>query len=218
MVILTWASEFDFNFFWVTGAMSGQGVGLSGRPGVCGAGRSAAGGSASAVGCCSSRISVVNVSSGLEHQHRARARHARALKSYVRDDKLGTNVNNSDDEAGPSLADLRGEMESFLERNSYTYNERRNGNGNGSGSGASTANGRGLDMMTVITQPVASEMQQQTDGLRNVVGERHPLLTTAAEHLFQAGGKRVRPLIAILVAKATRKLHGMPDVTDEHIR
>merc|ERR1712087_87524 len=32
------------------------------------------------------------------------------------------------------------------------------------------------------------------------------------------GGKRGRPLIAVLVAKATRKLYGLNDVTDEHIR
>ena len=62
------------------------------------------------------------------------------------------------------------------------------------------------DVLSRIQSPVEGEMQQQTDGLRNIVGERHPLLSAASEHLFQAGGKRVRPLIAILVAKATRKL------------
>ena len=74
------------------------------------------------------------------------------------------------------------------------------------------------DVLSRIQSPVEGEMQQQTDGLRNIVGERHPLLSAASEHLFQAGGKRVRPLIAILVAKATRKLYGLADVTSEHIR
>ena len=39
--------------------------------------------------------------------------------------------------------------------------------------------------------------------LNKMVGPRHPILYAAAEHLFQAGGKRIRPSIIILVAKAT---------------
>lgn len=73
-------------------------------------------------------------------------------------------------------------------------------------------------MLDVISKPVDSEMKQQTENLRNVVGERHPLLLTAADHIFNAGGKRIRPLITLLVAKATRKLYGYEDVTSEQIR
>lgn len=39
--------------------------------------------------------------------------------------------------------------------------------------------------------------------LNRMVGPRHPILYAAAEHLFNAGGKRLRPSIIILVAKAT---------------
>ena len=39
--------------------------------------------------------------------------------------------------------------------------------------------------------------------LNKMVGPRHPILYAAAEHLFHAGGKRIRPSIIILVAKAT---------------
>ena len=39
--------------------------------------------------------------------------------------------------------------------------------------------------------------------LNRMVGPRHPILYSAAEHLFNAGGKRIRPSIIILVAKAT---------------
>lgn len=119
-----------------------------------------------------------------------RANQVRA-QSYVRDNKTEQEASNT-----PSLEDL----ESFLARNTTTT--------------SSTSR----DVLSLIQNPVTREMQAQTDGLRNVVGERHPLLSMAAEHLFKAGGKRVRPLIAMLVAKATRKLYGLNDVTDEHIR
>ena len=39
--------------------------------------------------------------------------------------------------------------------------------------------------------------------LNKMVGPRHPILYAAAEHLFHAGGKRIRPSIIMLVAKAT---------------
>lgn len=131
-------------------------------------------------------------------------------KSYVRDNRLEEEESASSptspssqaasEPAPPSLQELRGEMESFLQRNVTSETSSSEG------------------MMSAIVSPVSLEMKEQTDGLRNIVGERHPLLTAASEHLFQAGGKRVRPLIAILVGKATRKLYGHEDVTSEHIR
>nr|YP_010338751.1 prenyl transferase [Glaucosphaera vacuolata]UNJ18701.1 prenyl transferase [Glaucosphaera vacuolata] len=39
--------------------------------------------------------------------------------------------------------------------------------------------------------------------LKNMVEAKHPILYAAAEHLFNAGGKRLRPAIILLVAKAT---------------
>nr|YP_009313313.1 Prenyl transferase [Dichotomaria marginata]SCW21567.1 Prenyl transferase [Dichotomaria marginata] len=39
--------------------------------------------------------------------------------------------------------------------------------------------------------------------LKSMVGARHPILNAASEHLFSAGGKRLRPAIVILIAKAT---------------
>lgn len=130
-----------------------------------------------------------------QQQQRKRVlRNKHRVRTYLRDNKT-----EETEAPEPSLQDLQ----EFLARNQAS-------------SGASSSV-RG-DMLSVIQSPVSREMQAQTDGLRNVVGERHPLLSTAAEHLFQAGGKRVRPLIAILVAKATRKLYGLNDVTDEHIR
>ncbi|NJL45386.1 MAG: solanesyl diphosphate synthase [Leptolyngbyaceae cyanobacterium SM2_3_12] len=48
-----------------------------------------------------------------------------------------------------------------------------------------------------------------------MVGTRHPILSAAAEHLFGAGGKRIRPAIVLLLAKAT--LPGQ-DITPKHRR
>ena len=51
--------------------------------------------------------------------------------------------------------------------------------------------------------------------LNRMVGPRHPILYAAAEHLFNAGGKRLRPSIIILVAKATSKKE---QLNNEHRR
>lgn len=51
--------------------------------------------------------------------------------------------------------------------------------------------------------------------LNRMVGPRHPILYAAAEHLFNAGGKRIRPSIILLVAKAT---NNKEILTHEHRR
>jgi all-trans-nonaprenyl-diphosphate synthase len=63
--------------------------------------------------------------------------------------------------------------------------------------------------------PVEADLEALTENLKNLVGARHPILYAAAEHLFGAGGKRVRPAIVLLVARAT-----MPggEITARHRR
>nr|UEQ12088.1 prenyl transferase [Batrachospermum sp.] len=39
--------------------------------------------------------------------------------------------------------------------------------------------------------------------LQNMVGARHPILHASSEHLFSAGGKRIRPAIVLLISQAT---------------
>lgn len=51
--------------------------------------------------------------------------------------------------------------------------------------------------------------------LKNMTGPRHPILYAAAEHLFSSGGKRIRPSIILLVAKATNNAQVLKD---EHRR
>lgn len=54
--------------------------------------------------------------------------------------------------------------------------------------------------------------------LRNIVGNRHPMLMAAAEQIFSAGGKKMRPMIVFLIAHATSAHMGMSVLSEEHRR
>lgn len=69
-----------------------------------------------------------------------------------------------------------------------------------------------------IQVPVSKDMDICRKNLVDVVGKRHPLLRAAADQIFSAGGKRLRPLIVLLVARATYTMHGLEDLTDRHRR
>ncbi len=68
---------------------------------------------------------------------------------------------------------------------------------------------------TSLLAPVENDLGIMTDNLKQLIGARHPILGAAAEHLFDAGGKRIRPAIVLLVSRAT-----MPDqqLTPRHRR
>jgi len=68
-----------------------------------------------------------------------------------------------------------------------------------------------------IQRPVEEEMENVRQALMDVVGDRHPMLLAAADQIFGAGGKRVRPLICLLIAQATIELYGT-EMTLEHRR
>ena len=70
----------------------------------------------------------------------------------------------------------------------------------------------------LIQAPVSKDMDVCRKNLVDVVGKRHPLLRAAADQIFSAGGKRLRPLIVLLVARATYTMHGLDDLTDRHRR
>jgi all-trans-nonaprenyl-diphosphate synthase len=57
-------------------------------------------------------------------------------------------------------------------------------------------------------------LQILADNLKQLVGNRHPILYAAAEHLFGAGGKHLRPAIVLLVSRATIT----EDITARHRR
>lgn len=56
---------------------------------------------------------------------------------------------------------------------------------------------------TSLFDPVELDLRLLTDNLKQLISARHPILGAAAEHLFEAGGKRLRPAIVLLVSRAT---------------
>lgn len=68
---------------------------------------------------------------------------------------------------------------------------------------------------TSLFFPVEADLALLTDNLKNLVGARHKILYAAAEHLFGAGGKRIRPAIVLLLARATQPDGG---ITSRHRR
>jgi len=60
-----------------------------------------------------------------------------------------------------------------------------------------------MTSVTSLFAPVEADLRILTENLKNLVGARHPILYAAAEHLFGAGGKRIRPAIVLLISRAT---------------
>ena len=60
-----------------------------------------------------------------------------------------------------------------------------------------------MTSVTSLFAPVEADLRLLTENLKNLVGARHPILYAAAEHLFGAEGKRVRPAIVLLISRAT---------------
>jgi all-trans-nonaprenyl-diphosphate synthase len=72
-----------------------------------------------------------------------------------------------------------------------------------------------MTSVTSLLSPVEEDLRQLTENLKALIGDRHPILSAAAEYLFGAGGKRLRPAIVLLVSRAT-----MPhqEITPKHRR
>lgn len=65
------------------------------------------------------------------------------------------------------------------------------------------------DLISEISAPVVDDMVQMNSNLRHIVGDRSPMLMAAADQIFGAGGKKLRPMIVFLVARATAHMAGM---------
>ena len=72
-----------------------------------------------------------------------------------------------------------------------------------------------MSSVTSPFSPVDADLRTLTEDLKKLIGARHPILGAAAEHLFGAGGKRVRPAIVLLVSRATMLEQ---DITPRHRR
>lgn len=67
-----------------------------------------------------------------------------------------------------------------------------------------------------IMAPVEHDMTEMNKNLLNVVGERHPMLKAAAQQIFGAGGKKLRPMLIFLVSHATAQKAGLTELTPQH--
>ncbi|ASC72220.1 Prenyl transferase [Halomicronema hongdechloris C2206] len=72
-----------------------------------------------------------------------------------------------------------------------------------------------MTSVTSLFAPVEADLVILADNLKSLVGTRHPILYAAAEHLFGAGGKRIRPAIVFLLSRATMLSQ---DITPKHRR
>ena len=68
-----------------------------------------------------------------------------------------------------------------------------------------------------ITAPVMADMEQMRMNLRDIVGRKNPL-SWRRRIRSSARGKRLRPVLVFLVARATAQLEGLEDITDRQRR
>nr|YP_009237774.1 prenyl transferase [Gracilariopsis lemaneiformis]YP_009294620.1 prenyl transferase [Gracilariopsis chorda]AJO68461.1 prenyl transferase [Gracilariopsis lemaneiformis]AML79843.1 prenyl transferase [Gracilariopsis lemaneiformis]AOM66880.1 prenyl transferase [Gracilariopsis chorda] len=62
-----------------------------------------------------------------------------------------------------------------------------------------------MTKMPHIVPTIQKDLLILEQNLKKMVSAKHPILYAAAEHLFSAGGKRIRPTIILLVALSTTK-------------
>ena len=69
-----------------------------------------------------------------------------------------------------------------------------------------------------LFEPINDDLIILNNNLKKMVGAKHPILYAAAEHLFNAAGKRIRPAIVLLVSKAIQENNGKKSILNEHKR
>nr|CAB3461910.1 unnamed protein product [Digitaria exilis] len=69
-----------------------------------------------------------------------------------------------------------------------------------------------------LLEVVAEDLLKLNNNLKSLVGAENPVLVSAAEQIFGAGGKRLRPALVFLVSRATAELAGLSELTTEHQR
>ncbi|KAL0301286.1 UNVERIFIED_CONTAM: Solanesyl diphosphate synthase 2, chloroplastic [Sesamum radiatum] len=76
----------------------------------------------------------------------------------------------------------------------------------------------GPSSLADMFEVVAEDLLTLNKNLQSIVGSENPVLMSAAEQIFGAGGKRMRPALVFLVSRATAELAGLKDLTKEHRR
>ncbi|KAK6154253.1 hypothetical protein DH2020_008501 [Rehmannia glutinosa] len=77
---------------------------------------------------------------------------------------------------------------------------------------------KGLSSMSDMFEVVADDLLTLNKNLQSIVGSENPVLMSAAEQIFGAGGKRMRPALVFLVSRATAEIAGLKELTKEHRR
>ncbi|KAH6795597.1 hypothetical protein C2S51_036583 [Perilla frutescens var. frutescens] len=77
---------------------------------------------------------------------------------------------------------------------------------------------KSLPSMSDMFEVVAEDLLTLNKNLQSIVGSENPVLMSAAEQIFEAGGKRMRPALVFLVSRATAEIAGLKDLTKEHRR
>lgn len=112
----------------------------------------------------------------------------------------------------PSKEDISSQLSSSGSNSSISREPQLENNAVPATSLALEAEGHGLSATvssSEILAPVREDMQQLTANLKTVVGERSELLKAAADQIFGAGGKKLRPAIVFMVSRATAPLGGL---------
>ncbi|XP_010926643.1 solanesyl-diphosphate synthase 2, chloroplastic [Elaeis guineensis] len=78
--------------------------------------------------------------------------------------------------------------------------------------------GTGPIQMSSLLEAVSNDLQQLNKNLKSIVGSENPVLVSAAEQIFGAGGKRLRPALVFLVSRATAQIAGLEELTTQHQR
>ncbi|XP_010275452.1 PREDICTED: probable solanesyl-diphosphate synthase 3, chloroplastic [Nelumbo nucifera] len=77
---------------------------------------------------------------------------------------------------------------------------------------------RGPVSVSNLLEVVADDLQTLNKNLKSIVGAENPVLVSAAEQIFGAGGKRLRPALVFLVSRATTEIAGIKELTPQHRR
>ncbi|XP_026391970.1 probable solanesyl-diphosphate synthase 3, chloroplastic isoform X2 [Papaver somniferum] len=73
-------------------------------------------------------------------------------------------------------------------------------------------------LVSSLLEVVAEDLLTLNKNLQSIVGAENPVLMSAAEQIFGAGGKRMRPALVFLVARATAQIAELKELTSEHRR
>ncbi|KAJ6821615.1 putative solanesyl-diphosphate synthase 3, chloroplastic [Iris pallida] len=84
--------------------------------------------------------------------------------------------------------------------------------------GTSTGTGGISVSVASLMEPVSEDLLRLNNNLKTIIGDENPVLVSAAEQIFGAGGKRLRPALTFLVSRATAEVAGLTELTTQHQR